>query len=234
MDYGFTASIEQQFDEIAEGKIEWNKMIGGFYDPFHADVEKTAETAQRVTGERLLGEEPGTGKPVYAKVGRFGPMIQIGLTEGEEKPRFSKMKADQSVETITLDEALLLFRLPRNIGSYEDKDVVVNDGRFGPYVKYDSLFVSLKKIDPYEITLEEAIDLIQQKQETEKNKLIQSFDDGKIEILNGMYGPYIKKGKDNFKIPKGTDPKALTLEEVQELISNAPEKKKKFPARKKK
>ncbi len=234
MDYGFTASIEQQFDEIAEGKIEWNKMIGGFYDPFHADVEKTAETAQRVTGERLLGEEPGTGKPVYAKVGRFGPMIQIGLTEGEEKPRFSKMKADQSVETITLDEALLLFRLPRNIGSYEDKDVVVNDGRFGPYVKYDSLFVSLKKIDPYEITLEEAIDLIQQKQETEKNKLIQSFDDGKIEILNGMYGPYIKKGKDNFKIPKGTDPKALTLEEVQELIANAPEKKKKFPARKKK
>jgi len=234
MDYGFTASIEQQFDEIAEGKIEWNKMIGSFYDPFHADVEKTAETAQRVTGERLLGEELGTGKPVYAKVGRFGPMIQIGLTEAEEKPRFSKLKAEQSVETITLDEAMLLFRLPRNIGTYEDKDVIVSDGRFGPYVKYDNLFVSLKKIDPYEITLEESIGLIKQKIETEKNKLIQSFDDGKIEILNGMYGPYIKRGKDNFKIPKDTDPKTLTLEHVQELITNAPEKKKKFPGRKKK
>lgn len=234
MDYGFTAAIEQQFDEIAEGKIEWNKMIGGFYDPFHADVEKTAETAQRVTGERLLGEEPGTGKPVFAKVGRFGPMIQIGQTEGEEKPRFAKLKADQSVETITLDEAMQLFRLPRNLGTYEGVDLIVNDGRFGPYVKYDKLFVSLKKADPYEINLDEAIQLVKDKLEAEKNKVIQVFEAEGIEILNGMYGPYIKKGKDNFKIPKGTDPKALTLEEVQELIANAPEKKKKFPAKKKK
>lgn len=234
MDYGFTAAIEQQFDEIAEGKIEWNKMIGGFYDPFHADVEKTAETAQRVTGERLLGEEPGTEKPVFAKVGRFGPMIQIGQTEGEEKPRFAKLKADQSVETITLDEAMQLFRLPRNLGTYEGVDLIVNDGRFGPYVKYDKLFVSLKKADPYEINLDEAIQLVKDKLEAEKNKVIQVFEAEGIEILNGMYGPYIKKGKDNFKIPKGTDPKALTLEEVQELIANAPEKKKKFPAKKKK
>ncbi len=234
MDYGFTAAIEQQFDEIAEGKIEWNKMIGGFYDPFHADVEKTAETAQRVTGERLLGEEPGTGKPVFAKVGRFGPMIQIGQTEGEEKPRFAKLKADQSVETITLDEAMQLFRLPRNLGEYDGVELIVNDGRFGPYVKYDKLFVSLKKADPYEITLEEAIQLVKDKLEAEKNKVIQVFEAEGIEILNGMYGPYIKKGKDNFKIPKGTDPKALTLEEVQDLIANAPEKKKKFPAKKKK
>lgn len=234
MDYGFTASIEQQFDDIAEGKLVWNDMIEKFYEPFHADVAKTAETAQRVTGERLLGEEPGTGKPVYAKVGRYGPMIQIGLTEDEAKPKFSKLKANQSVETITLEEAMSLFRLPRNLGTYEEQEIIVNDGRFGPYVKFGSLFVSIKKLDPYEITLEEATELIQQKQETEKNKNIASFEDGKIEILNGMYGPYIKSGKNNYKIPKGTDPKTLTLEQVQELINTAPEKKKKFPARKKK
>jgi DNA topoisomerase I len=234
MDYGFTASIERQFDEIAEGKIAWNKMIDGFYKPFHADIEKTTETAARVTGERLLGEEPGTGKPVYAKIGRFGPMVQIGATEGEEKPRFSKLKPNQSVETITLEEALLLFRLPRNLGQYEEQDVIVSDGRFGPYVKHGSLFVSLKKIDPYEITMDEAIELIKQKQEADANKTIAVFEDGNIQVLNGMYGPYIKSGKNNYKIPKGTDPKTLSLEAIKELIATAPEKKKKFTARKKK
>jgi DNA topoisomerase-1 len=235
MDYGFTASIEQQFDEIAEGKIVWNKMIDNFYKPFHADVEKTADTAARVTGERLLGEDPATGKPVYAKIGRFGPMIQIGATDSEEKPRFSKMKATQSVETITLEEAMLLFRLPRTLGTYEEQEVVANDGRFGPYIKFGALFISLKKLDPHEVTMEQAIELIEAKKESEANKHIASFEDGAIQVLNGMYGPYIKSGKNNYKIPKGTDPKALTLEEIQEIIKTTPEKKKrKFTPRKKK
>jgi DNA topoisomerase-1 len=235
MDYGFTATVEQQFDEIAEGKIVWNKMIDNFYKPFHADVEKTAETAARVTGERLLGEDPATGKPVYAKIGRFGPMVQMGATESEEKPRFAKVKAEQSVETITLEEALLLFRLPRNLGTYEEQEVIVNDGRFGPYVKFGSLFVSIKKIDPHEITLDTAIELIKLKVEADANKLIASFEDGNIQLLNGMYGPYIKSGKNNYKIAKGADPKALTLEEIKEIIATAPEKKKKkFTPRKKK
>jgi DNA topoisomerase I len=235
MDYGFTASIEQQFDDIAEGKIVWNKMIDNFYKPFHADVEKTADTASRVTGERLLGDDPATGKPVYAKIGRFGPMVQLGATEAEEKPRFSKLKADQSVETITLEEALQLFRLPRNLGNYEGKKPTLSDGRFGPYIKYGSLFVSLKKADPYEITMDESIELIKQKKESEANKVIASFEDGNIQLLNGMYGPYIKSGKNNYKIAKGTDPKSLTLDEIKEIIANAPEKKKrKFTPRKKK
>lgn len=234
MDYNFTANIEQQFDEIAEGKIVWNKMIDEFYTPFHSHVEKTAETAQRVTGERLLGEDPNTQKPVYAKIGRFGPMIQIGETDSDEKPKFAKLKANQSVETISLEDALLLFRLPRNLGEFEGVELIVNDGRFGPYVKFDKLFVSIKKMDPFEITFDEALELVKQKLESEKNKVILKFEKEDIEVLNGMYGPYIKKGKNNFKIPKGIDPKTLTLQAIETIILEAPEKKKKAGIPKKK
>lgn len=234
MDYGFTAQIEQQFDEIAEGKVQWNRMIDDFYKPFHADIKKTTETAARITGERLLGIDPQSGRPVYAKIGRFGPMIQIGGSEEEEKPRFARLRPHQSLETITLQEALQLFQMPRALGQYENKEVLVNEGRYGPYIRHGDLFVSLKQVDPYSITLEQAIDLIRQKQQVDAEKVIATFEDGNIQVLNGMYGPYIKSGKKNYKIPKGTDPKSLTLETIKEIISSAPEKQKKTRIQKKK
>ncbi|CAN5210528.1 type I DNA topoisomerase [soil metagenome] len=222
MDYHFTAKIEQEFDEIAQGNIEWSKMIDTFYQPFHKEVEQTIETAERATGERELGTDPKTGKPVSVRIGRFGPMAQIGKTvEGEEKPRYAKLKEEQSINTITLEEALELFGFPKLLGEHEGKEVTIGLGRFGPYVKYENGFVSIPKgTDPQEIDLEEAIALVKAKQEADANKFINSFKDGAIQVLNGRFGPYIKAGKDNYKIPKGVVAENLDEAAAEEIIAN--------------
>ncbi len=218
LDYNFTASVEKQFDEIANGLVDWTKMIDEFYLPFHKNVETTIETSSRASGERILGEDPETGKPVRARIGRFGPMVQIGDAEDEEKPRFASMIAGQSIDSITLEEALKLFELPRNLGEYKGEEVVIGIGKYGPYIRYNGSFVSIKKAngdDPMTIQLDRAIVLIEEKIEADKNKFINEWDHDnvKVQVLNGRYGPYIKIGKKNHRIPKGTDPKGLTLED---------------------
>jgi len=229
MDYSFTADIEKQFDEIAEGQREWNKMIESFYSPFHKNVEHTLEHAERAKGERELGIDPDSGRPVFARIGRYGAMVQIGKVEDEEKPKFASLLKDQSIETINLEEALDLFKLPRMVGEYEGLEVTAAIGRFGPYVRWNNLFVSLKKNegdDPFSVQIDRAIELIKEKQEQEKNKYIKVFDEDKeVQVLNGRYGPYIKIGKKNFKIPKDKKPEELTLEECRQIAAEAPAKK---------
>ncbi len=232
LDFEFTAKIEAQFDGIAAGNQKWNEMIDTFYHPFHENVEHTIEHAGRAKGERELGVDPETGKPVMAKLGRFGPMVQIGSgTDTEEKPRFAKLRTNQSIETITLAEAMELFRLPRNIGKFEGKDVVVNIGRFGPYAQNDGQFYSLKKeMDPYSVELDEVAVLIEEKRKSKAESEIKVFEKEKIRILKGPYGPYIKQGLRNYKIPKEMAEKAadLTIDEVKKLIEEgkaAPPKK---------
>ncbi|MDY4174651.1 MAG: type I DNA topoisomerase [Bacteroidales bacterium] len=220
MDYDFTANVEKQFDEVAEGELKWNKMIADFYAPFHQQVDLTMEQSQKNTGERQLGTDPKTGEPVSVRIGRFGPMAQIGeTTDDGPKPRFASLRKDQHIETITLEQALRLFDLPRNVGKFEDKEVVISTGRFGPYVRHDGKFVSLKKEDdPYTITLEQAIERIVQKREDDKNKLIKEFpENADLKILNGRWGPYIAYGKANVKIPKGTDAAALSYDDCMKL-----------------
>jgi DNA topoisomerase-1 len=230
MDYDFTAKIEAQFDEIAEGRQLWNKMIDDFYLPFHISVEHTIENAGRAKGERELGVDPQSGKPVVARLGRFGPMVQIGLTatgaaaETEEKPRFAKLRTNQSIETITLDEAMELFKLPRNLGQFEDEDIVVNIGRFGPYAQHAGQFYSLKKeMDPYTVEYGEVVPLIEEKRKAKLESEVKVFEKEKIRILKGPYGPYIKQGLKNYKIPKehSETPAALTIEEVKAIIEEA-------------
>ena len=226
LDFGFTADVEKQFDEIAEGHKEWTQMIDEFYKPFHLTIETTTKESKKVTGERLLGNDPTTGEPVLAKMGRYGAMIQIGATEDEKKPRFAKLRANQSIETITYEEAMELFKLPRVVGQFEDKDIKVSIGRFGPYAQHDSKFISLKKEqDPYTITLDETIELIKAKRESDANKFIMEFKDHDIQVLNGRFGAYIKKGKDNYKIPKDKKAELLTEAEVLEIVSAGPSKK---------
>ena len=244
MDYDFTAKIEAQFDSIAEGKQLWNKMIDDFYLPFHETVEHTIETAGRAKGERELGVDPVSGKPVVARLGRFGPMVQIGVSdtdEGAEKPKFAKLRTNQSIETITLEEAMELFKLPRNLGQFEGEDVTVNIGRFGPYAQHAALFYSLKKeMDPYTVGLDEVAPLIEDKRKANAESEIKVFEKEKIRILTGPYGPYIKQGLRNFKIPKekAEKPEALTIEEVKAIIeegkANPPKKsaRGKFKAKK--
>ncbi len=232
MDYNFTARIEQEFDEVAEGKLQWNKMIDDFYNPFKKDVEETIEHAERISGERELGIDPASGKKVIARMGRYGPMVQIGSANDEEKPQFAKLKNTQSIETISLEEALELFKLPRTLGEFEDKQVTVNIGRFGPYIQHDGKFYSLgKNYDPYEVTLEEAIPIIVEKREAKEKKTIKVFEKEKIQVLNGPYGPYLKQGLRNYKLPKELQEKAadITLDEakkiIEELKANPPKKK---------
>jgi DNA topoisomerase-1 len=231
MDYNFTARIEEEFDEVANGKMKWNAMIDDFYTPFKKDVEKTIETAERIRGERELGVDLQSGKKVMARMGRYGPMVQIGDVSDEEKPRFAKLKNTQSIETISLDEAMDLFRLPRNLGTFEDKDVVVNIGRFGPYIAHDNKFYSLgKEIDPYSITLEEGIPIVVTKRKAKEERTIQVFEKEKIQVLRGPYGPYLKQGLKNYKLSKEQQARAadLSLEEVtktiEELKANPPKK----------
>ncbi|MCM1522280.1 MAG: type I DNA topoisomerase [Muribaculaceae bacterium] len=223
LDYDFTAGMEAKFDRIAEGDANWKNEINTFYTLFHPEVEKANESrTERKVGERLLGNDPKTGEPVYVKIGRFGPIAQIGSADAEEKPRFASLRKDQSVFDITLEEALKLFDLPRQVGTYEDKVVTAAIGRFGPYIRHDGKFVSIpKSMSPSSITIEEAIGLIEAKRQAEANKVVKTFtDDPDVSILNGRYGVYISYNKSNYKIPKTVeDPSALTLEEVKQIIA---------------
>ena len=230
VDYGFTADIEKEFDVIAQGEKEWRQMIDLFYKPFHEDVEDAIENAERVTGERELGYHPENGKKIIARLGRYGPMIQLGETPAEddenaEKPKYAKLQMGMSLETVTLEDALELLKLPREVGTFEGKVIKANFGRFGPYVQHDGKFASIKEGDPLTITEDEAIVLINEKREADKNKYIASFEEEGIEILNGRWGPYIKKDKKNFKIPKDVDATTLTLEDCLGLIATAPDRK---------
>jgi DNA topoisomerase-1 len=227
MDYGFTASVEKEFDEIAEGMKNWSEMIDGFYQPFHENVEKTLETAERATGERKLGDDPKSGKPIIARIGRFGPMVQIGEQDDEEKPRFASLSKGQNIDSITLDEALDLFKMPRVLGEFEERPVKANIGRFGPYIQHDKLFASIpKEEDVMNIELDRAIELVLAKRKADAERLIKEFDeDPTTQILNGRWGPFIKSGKKNFKLPKDLeDPSKLTLEEVKHIMENQPAK----------
>ena len=227
LDFNFTASVEKEFDEIAEGEVKWTSIMKNFYDKFHPSVENTlAIKTEHKVGERILGEEPGTGKTVSVKIGRFGPVVQIGTVEDEEKPRFAQMKKGQSMETITLEEALELFKLPRTLGEYEGKSVSVGVGRFGPYVLHNKVYVSLPKtLDPMEITLEEAEQLILEKRQKETERHIKKFEEEpELEILNGRYGPYITYKGSNYKIPKDIVPQDLSLASCLELIKLQDEK----------
>jgi DNA topoisomerase-1 len=237
-DYSFTSEIEQEFDEIAEGKLNWKKMIQNFYGPFHKKVSKTEKVERSSVGKsRELGTDAKTGKNVYAKLGRFGAYVQIGENpddNGGEKPKFASLRPGQFIENITMADAMELFKMPRDLGLFEEKPVVVNIGRFGPYVLHDKKFVSIPKgTDPYEIPLELATELIQNKRIADANKLIKAFPENPdIQVLNGRFGPYIKAGKKNVKIPKGKEPASLTLEECVELAANTPEKVGRFGRRK--
>jgi DNA topoisomerase-1 len=230
-DYSFTSEIEQEFDEIALGRLEWHKMLDNFYTPFRKKVKKTEQVERSaVSKNRELGVDPKTGKNVYVKLGKFGAYIQIGENpddNGGEKPKFASLRPGQFIENITLEDALELLKMPRQMGAFEEGPVVVNIGRFGPYVLHDKKFVSIpKEEDPYTITLDRAIELIQNKRIADANKTIKTFDENPdIQVLNGRFGPYIKAGKKNVKIPKDKEPKDLTLAECLELAANAPEKK---------
>jgi DNA topoisomerase-1 len=229
MDYNFTASVEKEFDEIAEGKANWTDMIKRFYGPFHEKIEATLAKKDVVKPERVLGTDPATGKPVVARMARFGAVAQIGETNAEEKPKYAQLRKGQNIESITLQEALDLFKLPRTVGQFEDTDITVSTGRFGPYVLHSSKFYSLRKDDdPYTIDLDRAIEIIKEKREKDKNKVIAVYkQDKELSVLNGRWGPYISYKKENFKIPKGTDPKSLTYEDCMKIVGESPEKKKK-------
>ena len=227
LDYNFTANIEKEFDEVAEGEKPWNGVISSFYSDFAPLVEQTLnEKQERKIGERVLGNDPKSGRPVSVKIGRFGPVVQVGLASDTEKPRFAQLQKGQSIDTITLEEALALFALPRRLGEYEDAMVVINVGRFGPYVQLGKQYVSLPAgADPMAITLEEAIDLIEKKRQFEQQRQIKTFaENPDVEILNGRYGPYIAMGGKNYKIPTGTDPASLDLATCLSIIEKASEK----------
>ncbi len=223
MDYSFTANIEEEFDKIAEGKVKWNEMVGEFYKPFHQSVAHTLETAERAKGERELGTDPISNKPVYARMGRYGAMVQIGTSEDEEKPRFAKLKPSQSIETISLNEALDLFKLPLTLGEWEGAEVSVNVGRFGPYVKWGEQFVSLPKgKDPMEVDLEEAIGFIRKKQE--ENAPIAEYQGLPVTQGKGRFGPFIKWNDTFINIPRAYDPDNLSQKDISELIEKKIEK----------
>ena len=236
LNYNFTANVEQQFDDIAEGKTVWNDEIDHFYKLFHPVVESAlALRLEHKVGERVLGTDPKSGRPVSVKIGRFGPLVQIGTPEDTEKPLFASLLKGQSMSTITLEEALKLFDLPRTLGDFEGKTVVVGIGRFGPYIRHDGKYVSLpKEFTPQGVSLEDAIILIQQKREQESQRLIKKFDeDDELELLNGRFGPYIAYKKKNYKLPKGSEPASLTFADCMKIVEDAdkaPAKKK--PARK--
>jgi DNA topoisomerase-1 len=236
LDYNFTADVELEFDEIAEGKLVWNKMIHDFYYPFHAQIEKTLENSKKVSGEKLLGKDPLSGENLSVRIGRYGPMVQLGDSDSENKPRFASLKKGQSIDTITLDEALELFKLPRSLGDYEDSEVIVSTGRFGPYVRHKSAFYSLAKTDdPMTIVLERAVELITEKRRKETEKTIREFSENTdMKILNGRYGAYISYKKRNYKIPKSKDPEELTLEDCLHIVKETEPSKPGRRSRKKK
>ncbi len=223
MDYHFTAKVEEEFDEIAEGNINWTKMLKDFYKPFHENVVNTSENSERASGERLLGVDPVSKQNIYVRIGRFGPMAQIGeSTDENAKPKYASLRKEQRIDTITFEEALDLFKLPRVVGEFEGKEMVVAVGRFGPYVRHNGLFVSLKKEDdPMTVTADRTIELILAKRKTDSEKLIKSFPENtEVQLLNGRWGPYLAIGKDNFKLPKGTDAATLTLTDCLAIATN--------------
>ena len=221
VDYNFTATVEKEFDDIAQGLTEWTKMIETFYTPFHKDVENTIENADRANATRELGLDPETQKPISVKIGRYGPYVQIGEADEAtgEKPRFASLRPGQMVETLSLAEALDLFKMPKKVGLFEDKEVTIGIGRFGPYIRHNNIFTSLtKEDDPYTVTLERSIELILAKREKDANKLIKAFEESElVKILNGRWGPYIQYGKLNLKIPKGTEATSLTYADILKI-----------------
>ncbi len=243
MDYNFTAKVEREFDEVAEGHKNWTSVIDEFYWPFHKQVENTLEKSEKHSGQRLLGTDPKSGRNVYARIGRFGSMIQIGDPDEEDKPLFASIRKGQSLEGISLDEALELFKLPRTVGEYEDKVMVAAIGRFGPYIRHDGKFYSIPEHeDPLSISPESAIQIIEEKREKDKHNVIRVFDEEPdIRILKGRFGPYIAFGKKNYKIPRGTEPGEINLEEAKKIIEagtsgkkSRTTKKTKSPSKKKK
>ena len=230
MDYNFTAKVEQDFDKIAEGDEKWKDMMRGFYKSFEPAVEKTINSRQQhKAGERKLGVDPKSGRPVFVKIGRFGPVVQIGTAEDQEKPQFAQLPKEQSMEAITLEEALELFKLPRAVGEFEGKPVTIGAGRFGPYILHDRKYTSLPKdADPMSITLEEAIELIREKRQQDNQKHLKLFlEDTKLEVLNGRYGPYLSYEGKNYRLPKAMHERAkeLTYDECMKIIQAQPVKK---------
>lgn len=220
LDYGFTAKVEEDFDQVAEGNLKWNALISDFYTPFHGKVENTLQDKNYTNTERIIGTDPKSGKVILARIGKFGPLVQKGASDDPER-QFVSLNKGQLIETITLEEALELFTLPRKVGHYNSLEITATTGRFGPYIKYGSSFVSIpKNSSPYSITEEEAVALIEAHIQSESQKNIMDFPEQDIHVLNGRYGPYIKKGKDNYKIPKGTDAKTLTLEQCLAIINS--------------
>ncbi|WP_308392625.1 type I DNA topoisomerase [Prevotella sp.] len=237
MDYNFTAKVEQEFDQIADGKEEWTDMMRSFDKEFEPTVDKVMNArSEHKAGERKLGDDPKTGHPVFVKIGRYGPVVQIGTADDDEKPRFAQLPADKSMETITLDEALELFKLPRTVGEFEGKSVTIGAGRFGPYVLHDKKYVSIPKDeDPLTLTLERAIELIESKRKAEEERHLKKFDeDPKLEVLNGRYGPYIVYDGKNYRIPRDLHPKAaeLSYEQCMDIVNNPPAPKKRGAAKK--
>ncbi|MDD3166439.1 MAG: type I DNA topoisomerase [Bacteroidales bacterium] len=229
MNYNFTAQVEKQFDQIADGEVAWDKVLTDFYTDFHPAVEEASVWSKQKVGERILGNDPKTGRVVSVRIGRYGPIVQIGTAEEEEKPLFASLQKDQRMDAIELEDALELFKLPRTVGSFEEKTITVAVGRFGPYIRHNNKFVSLPKtIDPLEVDLETCIELIELKREADQKKQIMVFEEANILVLNGRYGPYISKDGQNYKIPKDTDPLTLTLEACQQMI----EEQEKQPTRK--
>ena len=229
INYNFTAKVEEDFDKIAEGKAKWNESIADFYNVFHPIVEETANMRmEHKAGERVLGVDPKSGRQISVKIGRYGAMAQIGTPDEEEKPIFASLQKSQSIESITLEETLKLFELPRNLGEFREKDVIIGVGRFGPYIRHNNKFVSLPKgVDPLEIQMDEAIVLIEDKEKKDAEKIIKIFEEEPgLEVLNGRFGPYIKFEKSNYKIPKGTDPKELTIDDCKKIIAEGGKDKK--------
>jgi DNA topoisomerase-1 len=226
MDYDFTKSVESELDEIAAGNKDRVRVLSDFYGPFHTLVEASADISRaEATNTRHIGDDPKTGLPIFARFGRYGPMLQKGEQSDDPKPEFAPLPTGTKIETVTLEQALEMFKLPRLVGETKDgKEIKANIGRFGPYIVIDKLFVSIKPHDPHTITLDEALELYEAKLKSESEKNIADFGDG-IKVLNGRFGPYITDGKKNAKIPKDTDPKTITHEQAKEFLDKAPAKK---------
>jgi DNA topoisomerase-1 len=223
IDFNFTANVEKEFDEVAAGNKVWNEMIAKFYEPFHKQVEDTNSGTQKFSGERLLGVDPATSRNVFVKIGKFGPMVQLGDTESEDKPKFARLPKYKGIETISLDEAMELFKLPRSIGEYEGFEVNIGVGRFGPFIKHNNLFYSLKKgDDPNTINMERAIEVMLEKKTQAENNLIREFpEEPNLRVMNGRFGPYISFNKKNFKIPKSKDAASLELADCLKIVQES-------------
>ena len=231
LDYQFTAFVEGEFDDIADGKLNWTKMLKEFYNPFHKNVEKTTEESDRASGERELGKDPVTGKRVIVRIGRFGPVVQMGQSDDEkEKPRFASLRKDQRLDTITFEEAMDLFKLPRSLGEFEGTEVIVGTGRFGPFVKHDNKYASIKKEDnPIDISLERAITIIKDKRQAAIDNILKTFPESPdLRVLKGRWGPYLAYAKNNYKLPKETNIETLTLAECHKIIANPPKTRRNF------